>query len=198
MAFSLTTTINLFFGSRVMVPETGVLLNNEMNGIEQLFHCPQFPILFLTSTDFSIPNVSNAFGYYPSPANYARPHKRPLSSIAPIMVEHANGTLYAILGASGGSRIITATLQNVLHILDLNMSVKDALASPRLHDQLIPNQVTFEEIYNNATVAYMIGRGHNVTWISSAGSSAQAIKIMEGRFEAGGEPRQRNSAGLII
>ena len=152
----------------------------------------------LTFADFSIPNVSNAFGYYPSPANYVKPQKRPLSSIAPIMAEFANGTLFTVLGASGGSRIITATLQNALHILDANMSVNRALAHPRLHDQLIPNQVTFEEVYDNTTVEFMRGRGHNVTWSASAGSSAQAIKILDGRFEAGGEPRQRDSAGLTV
>ena len=114
------------------------------------------------------------------------------------MVEYPNGTLCAIFGASGGSKIITATLQNALHILDANMSVRDALASPRLHDQLIPNQALFEETYDNTTVAFMRERGHNTTWTSSAGSSAQAIKIVNGRFEAGGEPRQKNSAGLTI
>ena len=67
MAISLTTTVNLLFGSQIMVPETGVILNNEMN-------------------DFSIPGSSNAFGYIPSPSNYIRPGKRPLSSITPTIV----------------------------------------------------------------------------------------------------------------
>lgn len=111
------------------------------------------------------------------------------------MAEFNNGSLYTVLGASGGSRIITTTIQNALHILDSNMSIKDALISPRLHDQLIPNQVTFEQSYNDGTVEYMKQRGHNVTW-GVAGSSAQALRVVDGRFEAGGEPRQRDSAGL--
>jgi len=74
LAITLTTTINLLFGSRLVVPETGVIMNNEMN-------------------DFSIPNVTNAFGYIPSPANFVRPGKRPLSSISPVIVEHLNKTL---------------------------------------------------------------------------------------------------------
>ncbi|KAL9100812.1 MAG: hypothetical protein Q9163_003860 [Psora crenata] len=195
MAFSLTTTVNLFFGSRVMVPETGIILNNQMNGIASSLD-PFVILQNLSDADFSIPNVSNAFGYYPSPANYAKPHKRPLSSIAPIMAEYANNSLYTVLGASGGSRIITTTLQNALHILDANMSAENALANPRLHDQLIPNQVTFEITYDNRTVMFMRERGHNVTWSSTAGSSGQAIVIVDGRFEAAGEPRQRDSAGL--
>ena len=178
MAVSMTTTINLFFGSGVMVPETGVIMNDQM-------------------ADFSIPNISNVFGYYPSPANYVRPNKRSMSSITPLMVEFANGTLFAALGASGGSRIITAVIQAALNILERKMNAHDALKQPRLHDQLLPNQVTFEPDYDNSTVDYMVGRGHNVTW-GPAGSSSQAIVVTNGRFEAAGEPRQDDSAGLTI
>lgn len=176
LAASLTTTVNLFFGSRVMVPETGVIMNDEMN-------------------DFSLPNISNVFGYYPSPANYIKPRKRSMSSITPIMIEFANGTLFAVLGASGGSRIITTVIQNALSILDGGTTVQEAIEQPRLHDQLLPNQVIFEWTYNNKTVESMRRRGHNVTW-GPAGSSAQAIRIQGGRFEAAGEPRQDDSAGL--
>ncbi len=176
LAASLTTTVNLFFGSRVMVPETGVIMNDEMN-------------------DFSLPNVSNIFGYYPSPANYVKPRKRSMSSITPIMAEFANGTLFAVLGASGGSRIITTVIQNALSILDGGMTVHEAVEKPRLHDQLLPNRVTFEWTYDNRTVESMRRRGHDITW-GPAGSSAQAIRIEGGCFEAAGEPRQDDSAGL--
>ena len=176
MSISMTTTINLFFGSGLMVPETGVIMNNEM-------------------ADFSVPNISNVFGYYPSPSNYIRPGKRPMSSITPIMAEFGNGTLFTVLGASGGSRIITAVIQIALNILERKMTVHEALKQPRLHDQLLPNQVSFEWDYDNSTVDYMIGRRHNVTW-GLAGCSSQAISIANGHFEAAGEPRQDDSAGL--
>jgi gamma-glutamyltranspeptidase/glutathione hydrolase len=95
MAITLASTVNLLFGSRLMVPETGVILNDEMN-------------------DFSVPGTSNAFGYVPSPANFVRPGKRPLSSISPVIVEHLdNSSLYFVVGAAGGSRIITATVQSL-------------------------------------------------------------------------------------
>ena len=123
MAVTMTSTINLHFGSLVMVPETGIILNDEMN-------------------DFSVPGQSNAFGYLPSPANFILPGKKPLSSISPVIVEFlANNTLYFVTGAAGGSKIITATIQSLWNVLDKNMTSAQAVEAPRFHDQLVPNQV---------------------------------------------------------
>ncbi|RAL63550.1 hypothetical protein DID88_003594 [Monilinia fructigena] len=69
LTIAMTSTINTLFGSRLMIPETGVIMNNEMN-------------------DFSIPGAINAFGYSPSPANFIKPNKKPLSSISPTIVEY--------------------------------------------------------------------------------------------------------------
>lgn len=163
-----------------MVPETGIIMNDEMD-------------------DFSIPKTSNSFGYVPSKANYIQPGKRPLSSATPMLITHPNGTLFFIAGSAGGSRIITATVQNIIHVVDRGLSAAEALAQPRLHDQLVPNQVAFEYGYNNNTVAFMRGRGHNVTWIASGKSTAQAIRRLgDGRFDAAGEPRQVNSGGFVV
>lgn len=180
LAITMTTTLNLFFGSHVMVPETGILMNNEMN-------------------DFSIPGSDNAFGYIPSPANFIRPGKRPLSSMCPSIVVHPNGTLYFVTGAAGGSRIITGTLQSIINVLDRGMNVHESLAEPRLHDQLMPNEAVVEYSYNNATMDFMAGRKHNVTWIPKALSSVQALRLLtNGTFEASGEPRQKNSGGFAV
>ncbi|OJJ81661.1 gamma-glutamyltransferase [Aspergillus glaucus CBS 516.65] len=181
LAISTTTTVNTLFGSKVMVPETGIVMNNEMN-------------------DFSIPGSSSSFGYIPSEANYIRPHKRPLSSTTPTIITHpSNGTLFFIAGSAGGSRIITATVQNIIHVVDQGLSAAEALAQPRLHDQLIPNQVAFEWTFDNATVADMQRRGHNVTWMELGKSTAQVIRVLgDGGFEAAGEPRQRKSGGVVV
>ncbi|KAI1206990.1 gamma-glutamyltranspeptidase [Annulohypoxylon truncatum] len=180
LAISITTTVNLLFGSQVIVPETGVIMNDEMN-------------------DFSIPNSSNAFGYIPSPQNYIRPGKRPLSSISGTIVESADGKLYFVIGSAGGSRIITATIQNIHHVLDQNMTTAEALAEPRLHDQLVPQQVSFEYAYDNSTVAYMKSLGNNVTWVAPGSSTAQGLRLLpNGTFEAAGEPRQHNSGGFAV
>ncbi|KAI9842239.1 MAG: hypothetical protein M1837_007384 [Sclerophora amabilis] len=179
LAITITTTVNLLFGSQLMVPETGVIMNNEMN-------------------DFSIPGSSNSFGFVPSPSNYIRPSKRPLSSISATIVT-LNDTLYFLTGAAGGSRIITAVIQNLWRVLDQDLSASDALAAPRLHDQLVPNQVTFEYKYDNATVDFMRRRGHNVTYIAPGQSSASQIRVLaNGKFEAAAEPRLQNSGGFVI
>ncbi|KAL4938719.1 hypothetical protein BDV06DRAFT_214883 [Aspergillus oleicola] len=180
LSVSAITTINLLFGSRLVVPETGVILNNEMD-------------------DFSIPGSSNSFGYIPSESNYIRPGKRPLSSCTPAIVTHPNGTTFFLSGSAGGSRIITATVQNIIHAVDERLSAKEILARPRLHDQLIPNQVAFEYDFDNGTVAFMEARGHNVTWMAPGTSTAQAIRVLpNGTFDAAGEPRQLDSGGFAV
>jgi gamma-glutamyltranspeptidase/glutathione hydrolase len=178
LAITLTTTVNLNFGSQVIVPETGVIMNNEMN-------------------DFSIPGESNQFGFIPSEANFIHPGKRPLSSIATTIVEGPDGKVSLVTGAAGGSRIITATAQVILNALDKNMTVEKALAAPRLHDQLVPRQVSFEYKFDNSTVAYLKEIGNNVTWVAPGQSTAHALRrLTDGSFEAGGEPRQANSGGF--
>ncbi|KAI8896724.1 gamma-glutamyltranspeptidase, partial [Globomyces pollinis-pini] len=118
---ALTSTVNLIFGSKVMDPTTGIMLNDQMD-------------------DFSIPGVSNAFGLAPSPYNFVQPRKRPLSSSVPTIIQK-DGSVVAVLGASGGSHISTSTLQVLVRMLDMNMDADDAVSSPRIHHQLLPNKV---------------------------------------------------------
>lgn len=182
MAVSLTTTINVNFGAKIMEPNSGIILNDEMN-------------------DFSIPGVSNEFGFAPSRANYIRPHKRPLSSMTPLIATYPNGTLYAVLGAAGGSRITTATVQCLWHAVEHDMTMTEALRIGRLHDQLIPNVVTLEAEFPglNETAAAMRERGHHLDVAKPLLSKVQAIARREdGSFEAVGEPRQVNGAGYSI
>ncbi|KAJ5658209.1 Gamma-glutamyltranspeptidase [Penicillium longicatenatum] len=180
LAISVISTINTYFGSQLMVPETGIIMNNEMN-------------------DFSIPGSSDSFGYVPSEANYVRPGKRPMSSITPAIITGPDGKLFLISGSAGGSRIITATVQVIINAIDHGLNAAGALAKPRLHDQLLPNQVWFEYAFDNSTVAFMESRGHNVSWMAPGTSSAQLIHVLpNGTFDAAGEPRQLNSAGYAI
>jgi len=213
MAVSSTTTVNLLFGNLQMTPNSGIILNNEMN-------------------DFSIPGRRNEFGYAPAPSNYIRPGKRPLSSITPVIVEDkVSGALIATVGAAGGSRIISSTTQVVWHLLGSGyshessrypqqeqdgkrkqpkkMTMFEAIREPRLHDQLMPDYTMFEWAFDNATVADLASRGHNVLWVREGLSAVQGIRILSGDearsekdvirgFEAVGETRQKNSAGLSL
>ncbi|OJD13648.1 gamma-glutamyltransferase [Emergomyces pasteurianus Ep9510] len=180
LSISLTTTVNLLFGNRLMVPETGIIMNNEMN-------------------DFSIPKKHNAFGFIPSPANFIRPGKRMLSSMCPMIVTHPNGKLYFVTGAAGGSHIVTGTVQSVINVIDRNMTTHEALREPRLHDQLVPNESTFEYTFDNSTVAFMAGRNHTVSYVPLGKSTVQSIRVVgAGKIEAVGEPRQKNSGGVVV
>jgi gamma-glutamyltranspeptidase/glutathione hydrolase len=180
MVISLTTTVNTLFGSQVIVPSTGVIMNNEMN-------------------DFSIPGSTNAFGYIASPDNYIQPGKRPLSSISPTIVEFlSTGEFYFATGAAGGSRIITSTIQSLWNILDKNMTSLEAVKAPRFHDQLTPNVLEMELSYDNATVAYMKSRGHNVTRVAVEATDVNVVRrLPNGSFEAAAETRQKDAAGLV-
>lgn len=180
MAVSSTTTINLLFGNLLMVPSTGVILNNEMN-------------------DFSIPGVRNEFGFEPTVANFIRANKRPLSSITPLIITHANNDLFAAVGAAGGSRIISSTTQVAWHVLEHSLTMAEAIRLPRVHDQLMPNTAVLEAGFDVGMAASMVAKGHNVTWVSTAGSAVQGVRVgLDGRFEAASENRQVGSGGLTL
>lgn len=149
--------------------------------------------------DFSIPGVPNEFGFRPSAANFIRPYKRPLSSCTPLMAARPDGSLLASVGAAGGSRIISSTAQVLWHVLERELSMKEALAEPRIHDQLVPNIVTVEFAFDNATVESLLEKGHEVRRVGPGGSSVQGIRRLEdGVFEAAAEPRRENSGAYTV
>ncbi|CAJ0869370.1 3546_t:CDS:10 [Entrophospora sp. SA101] len=129
---SYTSTVNLVWGSRVMDPSTGIILNDEMD-------------------DFSIPGVTNYFGLKPSPFNFVEPKKKPLSSCLPVIIE-TDGQVETILGGSGGSRIISSVLLYILNIYDFDMNVLEAINQPRVHHQLVPNLITMDEPFGYSQV----------------------------------------------
>ncbi|THV53359.1 hypothetical protein BGAL_0053g00270 [Botrytis galanthina] len=191
LSITSTSTVNLLFGSAVMVPETGVILNNEMD-------------------DFSIPGVPNYFGFVPSPMNYVRPGARPMSSISPIHISHPNGSHFLSIGAAGGSRIPTSTIQAIINIIDHGMSLEEALKQPRMHDQLLPEKTTVEPGFDEELQEYLKERGHKVWKASGRESAVQGVRVWgdlsiegeglagEGWLEAIGEPRQKASGGVGV
>lgn len=172
---AMTQTINTSFGSKMIVPGTGIILNNEMD-------------------DFSIaPGVANAFGLVGAQANSIAPGKRPLSSMSPTLVLHPDGRPMLTCGAAGGPRIITATLQNVSRVVDLGQDIAQALASPRVHHQWRPAEAVVEERLPEPVRQQLEQLGHNTRTIS-ASATAQGIQWVDGpdgstRLLAAADPR---------
>ncbi|HZL88967.1 MAG TPA: gamma-glutamyltransferase [Pirellulaceae bacterium] len=141
---ALTQTINTSFGSKVMVPGTGVFLNNEMD-------------------DFSIfPGQPNAFGLVGSEANAIAPGKRPLSSMSPTMVLNPSGQPLMTLGAAGGPTIISQVVLALARLLDLNLPLDDALALPRFHHQWSPDELRLEQGFDENVKQGLQQRGHKL------------------------------------
>ncbi|KAI8587062.1 gamma-glutamyltranspeptidase [Geranomyces variabilis] len=188
VAITLTTSINTFWGSGVMTAD-GIILDNTMD-------------------DFSKPFASNVYGYVPAPPNFIRPGKRPLSSMSPVIVEDlATGNLQLATGSAGGSRIITAVIQNVFGVLASNgtIDLQQSIARPRLHDQLMPNKTTLEWAandipgfsgYDNTTASYLASVGHTVSWVAPGSSTAQGVqRFANGTLLAAHEIRQLSAGG---
>ena len=128
--------------------------------------------------DFSTPGVPNAFGLWPSPClcsfctepelccsscldNYPEANKRPLSSTAPTIIEHSNGSFYLALGGSGGSKIFPAIYQVILN-LDWGLDISSAIEYGRLHHQLYPEWVDADRMYPHELLLSLRTRGHTV------------------------------------
>ncbi|WJX33801.1 Gamma-glutamyltranspeptidase 1 [Trifolium repens] len=124
-AVSMTTTVNGYFGAKILSPSTGIVLNNEMD-------------------DFSMPikNVSKDVPP-PAPANFIVPGKRPLSSMSPT-IALKNGEVKAVVGASGGAMIIAATSEVLLNHFVKGMDPFSSVTAPRFYHELIPNVVYYE------------------------------------------------------
>jgi len=185
MAVSVTSTVNLVFGSRVLDPITGVILNDEMD-------------------DFARPGGPNADGLWPSPYNYPAPGKRPLSSTAPTILEHEDGSFYLALGGSGGSKIFGSVAQVIIGadaILsstsgDEWIDISKAVEAPRAHDQLYPLRVEMDSSFDLENVASLKARGHNITVmdINRIAAVIQAVLAKDGRIFAASDSRKNGIA----
>ncbi|AAS50510.1 AAR144Wp [Eremothecium gossypii ATCC 10895] len=165
-AVSLTTTVNLLFGSLVHDPSTGIVFNNEMD-------------------DFSQPGRPNAFGLQPSRYNFPEPFKRPLSSTCPTVVLNDVGLPDLVVGAAGGSRILTSVLQLIVRTYWYNMPLLEAVAYPRIHHQLLPEVLEVESLalLGPDTVDAIRRMGHSIVEVTPK-SVVNAIRHWHGTWHA--------------
>jgi gamma-glutamyltranspeptidase/glutathione hydrolase/leukotriene-C4 hydrolase len=157
-AVSVTNTINLYFGSLIMSPRTGILLNDEMD-------------------DFSAPNITNYFGVPPSPHNFIRPGKRPLSSMCPsLLIDKTTNQVRLAIGAAGGTKITTAVAQAIIRNQWLGEDIKSAIDARRLHHQLAPMVVSYEPGVPKEVLDSLEARGHAVSLVDKFGSVVVGIE----------------------
>ena len=171
-----TATINTTFGSKVVVPGTGVVLNNELD-------------------DFAIqPGVPNFFGAIGGDANAVAPGKRPLSSMSPTLVLKDGQPILA-LGAAGGPKIISAVAQELVGLLDLGLTPNEALTHPRLHHQWRPDQLVVEKALPRDLRAALAKRGHKIKKVSATAVSQIVARTADARgFIGAADPRAGGSA----
>ncbi|ANB11390.1 gamma-glutamyltransferase [Sugiyamaella lignohabitans] len=148
MAVSFTTTVNLEFGALVVDPVTGIVINSEMD-------------------DFSLPETDNGYNLHPSIYNYVAPFKRPLSSCVPTIITK-DGVPELIVGAAGGSRILTGVLQAIVRTYVYKLPLLDTIAIPRVHHQLLPEFACIEEGAPQSVIHGLESRGHLAIFLPPA------------------------------
>lgn len=171
-----TATVNTGFGSKVVVPGTGVVLNNQMD-------------------DFSAqPGVANYFGLVGAEANAVAPGKRPLSSMSPTIVLKGGQPLIAV-GAAGGPKIISAVLLELVGMLDLGQTPQQAVAAPRIHQQWSPDELMIEKALPDEIRQALLARGHKLREIPAGATSQIVARSQDGRaFIGAADPRGGGSA----
>ncbi|MCF7808510.1 MAG: gamma-glutamyltransferase [Candidatus Marinimicrobia bacterium] len=177
-AVSVTTTLNWSFGSKVTVKGFGFLLNNEMD-------------------DFSSkPGVPNSFGLLGAEANAVEPGKRMLSSMTPTIINQ-EGEVKMVVGAPGGSTIITTVLQTIHNVIDYDMDLQNAINAPRFHHQWHPDTIFYAfGALNQDTSDKLEALGYTLERRSSYGE-VNAI-IRDKRFGGWiGAPDYRRSAHAL-
>jgi gamma-glutamyltranspeptidase/glutathione hydrolase len=175
-AVGTTTTLNDLYGSGVYVTGAGFFLNDEMD-------------------DFtSQPGTPNMYGLIQGEANSIAPGKRMLSAMSPTIVLDPKGQLLLITGARGGPRIISATSQVILNVIDHRMSLADAMSAPRMHHQALPDSIRLENGgFTPQVIARLREMGHYVYELSGV-AIASSIMRVKGGYEGMDDPRSQGAA----
>ncbi len=187
-AVAVTTSLNSWYGGKVVVQGAGFFLNNTMD-------------------DFSAkPGTPNQFGLVQGERNAVEPEKRMLSAMSPTIVEDPSGELLLVTGTPGGATIITTVLQSIMNIVDHGMDVVQAVHAPRVHHQHLPDVVFFEHRgLPDSTVSALQSMGHTLVERDpgppdayfTGGMSGDVQLIMalpDGSFAGWADPRRGGKA----
>jgi gamma-glutamyltranspeptidase/glutathione hydrolase len=171
---AITTTLNDTYGNKTIVAGAGFLLNNEMD-------------------DFSIkPGVPNMYGAIGGEANSIQPGKRMLSSMTPTLVT-LNNKPYISIGTPGGTTIPNQVYEGLVNILDHKMSLKAAIDAPRFHHQWMPDNVSFEVDFPEATIEALKAMGYTTAKRGYFGRMDGVIILDNGKRQAAGDKRGDDS-----
>jgi gamma-glutamyltranspeptidase/glutathione hydrolase len=166
-----TYTLNFSFGSHIVVPGTGILLNNEMD-------------------DFAAKaGDANAYGLVQGEANTIAPGRRPLSSMTPTIV-FKNGQPWLAAGSPGGSLIITTVLQTLLNAMVFDMNIAAAVAAPRVHNQWMPDRTLVEPGISLDTQRILEDWGHNLSSTRRTIGRSNSLIIDEGWMQGFADMRR--------
>ena len=175
-AVATTTTLNNSWGSGVYLTSVGFMMNDQMD-------------------DFAVqPGKPNMFGLVQGEANAIQPGKRMLSAMSPTVVLDASGTVQMVAGAAGGPRIISATSQVILNVIEYGMPLADAMRAPRLHNQALPDEIRLETNgFPPATADSLRAMGHKVEFLGGI-ANVNAIRRVPGGWHGVSEPRAFGAA----
>ena len=175
-AVATTTTLNNSWGSGVYLASVGFMMNDQMD-------------------DFAVqPGKPNMFGLVQGEANAIQPGKRMLSAMSPTVVLDAQGKVQMVAGAAGGPRIISATSQVILNVIEFGMPLADAMRAPRIHNQALPDELRLETNgFAVATVDSLKAMGHTVGFLGGI-ANVNAIRRVPGGWHGVSEPRAFGAA----
>jgi gamma-glutamyltranspeptidase/glutathione hydrolase len=176
-AVSMTYTLEYGYGSRIVVPGAGFLLNNEMG-------------------DFNAgPGLTNEQGLIGTPPNLAQIGKRMLSSMAPTIVAK-DGQLFMVTGSPGGRTIINTVLMTLLNVIDFGMNAQEAVDAGRIHHQWLPDRLSVERYgFSADTINQLKAMGHNVAEVGGQGvAEVIVLNPKDSMLEGGVDKRQADGA----
>ena len=179
LAVSVTYTLEAGYGSAIVVPGAGFLLNNEMG-------------------DFNAkPGLTTEAGLIGTNPNLARPEQRMLSSMTPSIVAK-DGKLVAVVGSPGGRTIINTVLQVISNLIDFGMPIQQAVNAPRIHHQWLPDRISIEQDGATAeTVEKLKAMGHTVNMGGRQGTAHSVFVDGSGRKTGAPDPRDRDAGASV-